>query len=80
MDQEQFIMALGVGMNTAAEVARRAGYGQAADVINEYERDWTSKARPKYPRDMVRGDIYAPKAGRWATADDFGLPPKGEPQ
>jgi hypothetical protein len=70
---DQLALALSVGMNAAAEVARRAGHVEAAICINRYKADWLAKVRPALPRQMVRGDILPPDAARFAIAADFGL-------
>lgn len=75
-DHERFAFPLVVGMNTAAEVARQAGYFQAAEAISKYAKDWQCKAdKSKRPlvRAMERADIFPPEAERYATAADFGL-------
>jgi len=72
-ETDQFALALSVGMNAAAEVARIGGFLAAAAHIRQYEKDWSAKVRPHRPRAMVRGDIMPQNAARFSVASDFGL-------
>lgn len=68
------ILAIRIGMDTAAEIVRRTWGQRFAQCVVDYESQWAAKveARRAGCREMVETDIYLPRP--MMLAADIGWP------